>query len=214
MRVVICDDHKVFGEAMASVLTGHGYDVVACTDGPPSGLAAVTGHRPDLYLVDLHFRGVDGIDGLSGIGDVRAASPDTRVIVVSGSCDPEAAARARAAGAEGFVAKDRPLEDIISAIATVAAGGSVFHDPATGLASPARRSSQRRPASRTRVLTGREREILDRLVQGQGTAALARDLGVTYSTARTHIQRLLAKLGVHSKLEAVALVTREAGSSS
>ncbi|MGH9152797.1 MAG: LuxR C-terminal-related transcriptional regulator [Acidimicrobiales bacterium] len=196
-RVVICDGHKVFGEAMASVLAGHGYDVVACTGDLPSGLAAVARHGPDLYLVDLHFGG-----GTSGLDAVRRSSPGTRIVVVSGTGD--AGTVARAAGADGFVAKHRRLNDILDAIARVAAGEEVFHDPAPAVSRPRPPAGRREPS--LSALTGREREVLDRLVEGKGTAALALELGISYATARTHIQRLITKLGVHSKLEAVALV--------
>lgn len=200
-RVVICDDHKVFGEAMASVLAGHGYDVVACTGDLPSGLAAVARHRPGLYLVDLDFR--DG-DRASGLDAVRHSSPGTRIVVVSGTFDAGAVARAREAGAHGLVAKHRRLEDILDAIARVDAGEAVFHDPAPGVSPPRPPAGSGEPS--LSALTVREREVLDRLVEGKDTAALARDLGISYATARTHIQRLITKLGVHSKLEAVALV--------
>ncbi|MFP5377994.1 MAG: response regulator [Acidimicrobiia bacterium] len=203
-RVVICDDHKVFGEAMASVLAGQGYEVVACTADLPSGLAAVARHRPGLYLVDLHF----GDDhGTSGLDAVRHSSPGTRIVVVSGTSDAGAVARAREAGADGFVAKQRRLEDILDAIARVAGGEAVFHGPAPG-APPSRPPPGRDEAS-LGALTVREREVLDQLVEGKETAALAGELGISYATARTHIPRLLTKLGVHSKLEAVALVNGE-----
>lgn len=203
LRVVICDQHRIFGEAMASVLAGEGYDVVECTDEPAFGSAAVARHRPELYVVDLHFGAVEEANGL---GDLRAASPATRVVVVTGSSDPSASSRAKHAGADGFVAKDRRLDDILDAIARVAAGEEVFHEPVAEAAPPRSASPTNEPWSR--ALTAREREIFDHLVEGQETAALARELGMSYATARTHIQRLLAKLGVHSKLEAVALANR------
>ena len=210
-RVVICDDHRVFADALTSVLEGRGYEVVECTDAAEAGAFAVAEHRPDLYLLDQGCGRVDldEADGFDGIEAVRAASPNTRVVVVSGSSDPQATERARAAGAHGVVGKNRPLEDILTAIATVAGGASVFHELAAADRSNRTTGPARRAESRANRLTSREREILDRLVQGQATATLARELGVTYATARTHIQRLLAKLGVHSKLEAVAVVVAE-----
>lgn len=200
--VVICDDHRVFGQALGAVLEGHGYQVLACSHDPESGVAAVARHQPDLYVVDLHFPGGSSLTGLGALADV---SPHTRVVVLSGSSDPKASSDARRAGASGFVAKDRPIDEILAAVRNVVEGGSVFHE-----------TDRRRPGSRAgaagpnesivKCLTTREREVLDRLVEGQDTATLARSLGVTYSTARTHIQSVLAKLGVHSRLEAVALV--------
>lgn len=205
--VVICDDHRVFGQSLSAVLRAHGYDVKACTSDPEAGAAAVAEHRPHLYLLDLHFPGCSSLGGLSA---VVARSPGTRTVVLSGSCDPQAAAKARTAGASGFVAKDHPLEEILSALAEIASGSAVFHAPAGDPRSqPAEKD--RPSTSIARCLTSREREVLDGLVQGQDTATLARSMGITYSTVRTHIQNVLSKLGVHSKLEAVALVMDEAG---
>lgn len=200
--VVICDDHRVFGQALGAVLHAHGYDVLACASDPESGIEAVALHRPDLYVVDLYFPQGSSLDGLAC---VPVVSPGTRIVVLSGSSDPEAAGDARQAGASGFVAKDRPIDDILAAIRSIVEGRPVFHG--CEREGPTPKSAGARPnESLVRCLTSREREVLDRLVQGQDTASLARGMGVTYSTARTHIQSLITKLGVHSKLEAVALV--------
>ncbi len=206
--VVICDDHRVFGQALGAVLEAHGYEVLACSHDPESGIAAVASHQPDLYVVDLHF---PGGSSLAGLGAVADASPRTRIVVLSGSADPRASSDARRAGASGFVAKDRPIDEILAAMADVVDGGAVFHDPHDPHDADRRRRGARTGTTGpneaiVRCLTTRERQVLDRLVEGDDTATLARSLGVTYSTARTHIQSVLAKLGVHSRLEAVALV--------
>ncbi len=206
--VVICDDHRLFGESLRVVLQVAGYDVRACTQDPEEGAAAVQRHRPDVYLVDLRF---GATDGLSGMRAALKSSPGTRSLVLTGFADVEAATSARAAGAAGLVGKDRPIEEILNAINEVAAGRSAFFDPRRGMVAPAP-AADSAAESLVKYLTAREREVLDRLVQGQDTASLAREMGVTYSTARTHIQNLLTKLGVHSKLQAVALVTAHARS--
>lgn len=202
-RVVICDDHRVFGQALSAVLQASGYEVVACTSDPGSGVAAVARHQPDVYLVDLHFP--DG-PSLETFGAVRADSPGTRIVVLSGSGDPDASARSQRAGAGGFVAKDRPIEEILTAIGDVAEGRPIFHQ--SYCQRPDAKSTADRPDRGVATcLTSRERDVLDRLVQGEDTLTIARDMGIAYSTARTHIQSLITKLGVHSRLEAVALLT-------
>jgi two-component system, NarL family, nitrate/nitrite response regulator NarL len=202
-RVVICDDHRVFGQALSAVLQANGYEVVACTSDPGSGVAAVARHQPDVYVVDLHFPGGPSLETFDS---VRADSPDTRIVVLSGSGDPMASTHSQRAGAGGFVAKDRPIDEILTAIGDVAEGRPIFHE--SDRRSPDPSSALDRPNRGVATcLTSRERDVLDRLVQGEDTVTIARHMGITYSTARTHIQSLITKLGVHSRLEAVALVT-------
>ena len=204
-RVVICDDHRLFAEALGQVLTARNYDVAACAHEPEAGVEAVKAHQPDVFITDLYFPAA--AEGLSWVAAARKASPQTRVLVLSGSTEPQVLERSRESGAAGFLGKHMDLERIVQAISAVAQGEEVFYNT-TG----ASREDEgaERAQDVMKFLTPREHEVLERLVSGQDTAALARDMGVAYSTARTHIQNLLAKLGVHSKLEAVALVARQA----
>lgn len=201
--VVICDDHRLFGESVRVVLEHAGYEVPACTTGPDDGTAAVHRYQPDVYLMDRRFAAVDG---LSGLKDALAGAPSTRALVLTAFVDRDAVESARAAGAFGLVGKSQPIETILAAVGEVAAGRRVFAAPLHDDHSRAVAGNGVRPEALLWKLTAREREVLERLVQGQDTAGLARDMGVTYSTARTHIQNLLTKLGVHSKLQAVALI--------
>lgn len=197
--IVICDDHRLFAETVALVLAGRGHEVVGCTTRPGDGVAAARHHAPDLYLTDVRFPRADGIQGLA---QVLAASPSTRGLVLTGWADRAVRDRARRAGASGFVGKDGSIERIVTAVDVVAGGGVFFDEPVRVADRPAEGSGR---ADAQHHLTQRERDTLDRLVRGQSTAVLAREMGVQYSTARTHIQNVLTKLGVHSKLEAVAL---------
>jgi DNA-binding NarL/FixJ family response regulator len=125
------------------------------------------------------------------------------VVVLTGCSDPEALARAIDAGARGLAVKGDDIRRVIDTIERVHAGEIVLNVPSVQVTSGGcERRMDRNDL--TRFLTTREREVLKRLVAGQNTAELARDMGVRYSTARTHIQNMLTKLGVHSKLEAVA----------
>jgi len=201
--VVICDDHRLFGESVRVVLQHAGYDVAACTTNPEDGAAAVRQHQPDVYLMDRRFGALDGVGSLML---ALADAPGTRALVLTAFADREAVEAAQAAGAFGLVGKDQPIETILTAVKEVAAGRRAFALPRREDASTTPAHNGPRHDARLRNLTAREREVLERLVQGQDTAGLARDMGVTYSTARTHIQNLLTKLGVHSKLQAVALI--------
>jgi two-component system nitrate/nitrite response regulator NarL len=138
------------------------------------------------------------------VAAVRAVAPNTRVVVLTGSSDPGELTRAVDAGAQGVAIKGDDIYRVVDTLARVHEGEMVLkiaQRPKSSLYAPDL-AMERNPL--TRFLTAREREVLERLVRGESTADLARAMGVRYSTARTHIQNLLTKLGVHSKLEAVA----------
>ena len=126
--------------------------------------------------------------------------------MLTGSADSSVALPAIDAGARGFARKDDDLDRIFQTIKQVHAGEIVTGPAGTRRpwpgAHPRRLTNQGQNLAR--FLTSREREVLERLVRGESTATLARAMEVSYHTARTHIQNVLAKLGVHSKLEAVA----------
>lgn len=217
MRIVICDSHRIFADTLGMVLKNDGRQVVACTFTHQEGSAAVMMHKPHLCITELDFP--EG-DGAEAIATAHASSPTTRIVVLSGSRSLGAAQRAKQAGATAFLSKRRALSDILSKLNDVGAGtGAVFdgitngNANANGNGNGNGRSDGKgeyaatSPKDALCFLTAREREVLERLVQGQDTATLAREMGVRYSTTRTHIQNLLCKLGVHSKLEAVALAT-------
>ena len=125
--------------------------------------------------------------------------------MLSGSIDPEPLEAALAAGVRGFAHKGQQADEIVAMLARVHAGDVVV-DPATGSRMPLRpRSEAQRLAH---YLTPREREVLTRLVRGENTATLARGMGITRSTARSHVQSVLTKLGVHSQREAVIAAAR------
>lgn len=206
-RVLLCDDHPVFAEAVAKLLRNRGIDTVVCHD-PDAATTAVRTEGFDVCLMDLVFDGDDGPDragGVAAIRDVRAAAPGTAVIALTGVIDDELVRRCRASGASAFVSKTASADALLAAIERVRRGGAYFTARAVG---PLVDATDADPGGRLASLTGREREVLARMVAGQTAAVVARELGVTYATARTHVQRVLVKLGAHSSVEAVAFAAR------
>lgn len=199
MRFVLCDDHRLFVEPFAAALGARGHDVVVVTS-PGAVLRTVDRYRPEMCVVDLKFP--DG-SGLDVIAQLHQRHPGCRVVVLSGSPNPRDAAAAAAAGAAGFLRKDQPISAIFSGLDRIAAGGTVtpapFRDREHG-----ERANVRKLLDH---LTNREREVLQRLLGAENTLHIARSMGVAPSTARTHLQNVLFKLGVHNRLQAVALVT-------
>jgi two-component system nitrate/nitrite response regulator NarL len=205
MNVVICDDHRLFTDALARVLSERAWHVVACAVDPAQAVAAVATEQVDACLMDLTF--ADGTSGIQGITAIHSASADTRVVVLTASRDPELIMRAIDAGADEILFKDDDIDHIVAVAERGAAdpdGSHVAKPRRRDVRVPERAVDTSSADDLTRFLTDREREVLDRLVRGESSKQVALHMGIAYSTARTHIQSILEKLGVHSRLEAVA----------
>jgi two-component system, NarL family, nitrate/nitrite response regulator NarL len=206
VRILLCDDHRLLGEAFATALRTHGYEVVAVTVTPEAGYRAVLEHDPDVCVLDLYFP--DG-SGLEAAVKITSSGRPCKVLMLSACSDPDLINAALAAGAAGFVLKDESIGGILRALDRLAAG-EVAVDPALQRAAISTRTASRRTESeRLRFLTPREREALRRLAEGESTKEIARAMHVAHSTARTHVQNVLTKLGVRSRLQAAALVAKE-----
>jgi two-component system, NarL family, nitrate/nitrite response regulator NarL len=202
VRVIVCDDHAVFADSLALVLADAGHSVVGVAYSPDDALSALRITRVDVCLIDLHFPGESVIQRLP---ELRAAAPDTRFVVLTGFLEQGTLEASVDAGVRGFAHKGQQARDIIALLSRVHDGELVV-DGATRRTAPARpRNEAQRVAQ---FLTPREREVLTRLARGESTAALAKAMGVTRSTARSHVQSVLTKLGVHSQREAVIEAAR------
>jgi two-component system nitrate/nitrite response regulator NarL len=207
VRILLCDSHRLLVEALAASLRGDGHEVVAMTTLPEEALDAAVEHDPDVCLLDVVFPGGAGIKTIAGI----RATTRSKVLVLSARCDQDVVCAALAAGAGGFVGKNQSIDDILRSLDQVCAGEVIM--PAIPSATPSRVPS--RPPTpemaALRFLTGREREALCLIGEGESTKEIARSMHVAYSTARTHVQNVLTKLGVRSRLQAAALAARVSG---
>jgi two-component system nitrate/nitrite response regulator NarL len=201
--VVLGDDHVVFLDALSSVLTQHGHSIGAVAASAAELVESVRRTQPQMCLINRCHEVGDPADV---IGPVITASAGTRVIVLSSAPDTAAATRALDAGASGYVHKSRGVSALIAAVERVLLGHVVVDVPAAAdLRRPAVASDVERIAAR---LTTRERECLSLLVEGLDTAAMVVKLGISRTTVRTHVQAVLSKLGVHSRLEAASFAVR------
>ena len=204
--IVLCDDHAVFVESLVSVLVGAGFRVPAVARSLAGTIEAVRHHRPDVCLLSRHFS--DG-DGVAAIGRVIAVSPATRILVLTAEGDTDAMRRAVRLGAAGYVDKTWGVRKLVQALQRVADGAVVLDAPAStrlGAANPRSDISEARRLAAH--LTARERECLALLVEGLDTRAMTLRLRVSTTTVRSHVQALLTKLGVHSRLEAATFAVR------
>jgi DNA-binding NarL/FixJ family response regulator len=202
MRVLICDDHAVFADSLALVLADAGHSVVGVTYSPDDALSVLLNRPVDVCLVDLHF---PAGSVLARLTELRAAGPATRFVLVSGFVDQQIVDAGLRAGVRGFAHKGQQASEILALLHRVHAGEQVVDRRLVRHRSGRPRSQAHRVAQ---FLTPREREVLTRLARGESTAALAKAMGVTRSTARSHVQSVLTKLGVHSQREAVIEAAR------
>lgn len=205
MRIVICDDHLLLLEALATALAGHGFTVEAAVDSPAEALRAVALHDPDMLLIDVSFPVGSGIEAAR---EVVARHPRTKVVMLTGGEEPEPLVEALAVGVAGYLGKNQPVDAIARALETAAQGGNPID---ADLLRHARHPRTQVPRQRTPMdeLTVRERHILRLLLAGMSTREMVEELGVSQSTVRTHVQNIFSKLGVHTRLQAVALLADE-----
>lgn len=208
MRIVVCDDDRLLLESLSRALALKGFTVEAATSAPREAVAAVRRFRPDVLLIDLGFP--DG-HGLDAAREVKAGYPETRVVILTASEDPVSLLEADRLGLAGYVGKDQRLDGIAEALRRAAQGkGRVDRALLRRLGGTGTRAAGQ--LSVLDKLTAQEHVVLGCLGDGLSTSEIVARLGISHTTVRSHIQAILAKLGVHSRLQAVALLRDEDGS--
>ena len=209
ISVLIVDDERTFGEAL-EVALGREKDlriVDIATDGTQA-IRAADEHHPDVVLMDIAMPGMSGIEATRRIKEV---DPEARVVILSGHEDDHLLARAVAAGAAGLL---RKTEAVLNVATTVrrAHRGEALH-PGDEVESALRRLRRRRDKDddaekRLARLTPREVQILELMAEGRAPNEITETLSMSPNTLRTHMQNVLTKLGVHSKMEALVVAIR------
>jgi DNA-binding NarL/FixJ family response regulator len=209
--LLICDDHKILTDALAMVVERDGSlrMIASPVHVPEEAIELCREHQPDVVLMDIVFKG--HMDGIKATRRIKEVSPATKVVIMTAHDDDRLLVEAVEAGASGFLGKEEAAGEVLSA-AKAAAEGEVLIDPAT-LTRLLHQVSKEREARRDAEallgeLTDREREILLLLAEGMRNEGIARKLFISPQTVQTHVRNLLAKLGVHSKLEAVAFAVK------
>jgi DNA-binding NarL/FixJ family response regulator len=202
MTVVVIDDHSTFADLLALGLKHEeGLACVGTATTVGKGRVLVDQLRPDVVVMDVELGGEDGIDATA---ELTAKYPDLRVVVLTARTDTALIQRAADAGACCLLPKNGSLIEILHGLRT-ARQGELAVAPAM---LKQLMSGQRQPERLSVSFSDRERELLRCLTEGLDARRAAERLGISLSTCRGHIRRVLAKLGAHSQLEAVAIAQR------
>jgi len=204
VRVLVCDDDDLLREALGMMLAAD--ERIAVVAEAADGLDAVAQareHAPDVTLMDVRMPGRDGIEATR---EVLAAAPATRVIILTTFEDDRYIFGALKAGASGFLLKRTSPEELIAAIHAVAEGDSLLSPSVT-------RRVLERMATHPMVdaagrdgldeLTSREREVLELIATGLTNREIAEELTIGEATVKTHVRRILMKLGLRDRVHAV-----------
>jgi DNA-binding NarL/FixJ family response regulator len=202
-RVLLVDDQELVRSGLRRILRRRdGFSIVAeCTDGAEVS-AAVAAHRPDVVVMDLRMKDVDGIEATRRL---RAAGNHPPVLVLTTFDDDELLSGALRAGAAGFVLKDSAAEDLMRAVRAVASGDSWLDPSVTARVLAAYRAAPApvRPAPDTAELTAREYDVLVAMGRGMSNVEIADALVISELTVKSHIGRIFAKLGLRDRAAAI-----------
>jgi two-component system nitrate/nitrite response regulator NarL len=204
---LLASGHSLFRESVKMVLSAEGnFRVVAEASEGLHAVAETERTRPDVALLDCNLANCDSTRATDLI---TKGFPECRVIILADDDDQSTLFWAVEAGASGYLTKNCPMSELIAAIRAVSQGSTVI--PARMLGHllgdlMRRRREQDEALRKISLLTMREREVLTLLASGGDNDAIARALVISPQTARTHIQNILTKLNVHSRLQAAALV--------
>jgi DNA-binding NarL/FixJ family response regulator len=203
IRVLLIDDHQMFADSLARLLSDEsGIEVVGVRSTGAAGVALAAALKPTVVLVDYRLPDLDGVAVTTWI---KAQDPDTYVVMLTGSADDDVLLNAIEAGCSGYLTKDRAAAEVVQAVRLAAAGEATISPGELARLLPQLRRGQHSLGS---DLTAREREILALLAAGTSNSAIAATLHLSVNTVRNYVQSILTKLGAHSKLEAVAIGVR------
>jgi DNA-binding NarL/FixJ family response regulator len=205
IRVLICDDQPLIRAGLRAVLQIQpDLDVAGEAADGAEAIATAAALCPDVVLMDVRMPGTDGITATAAIA--RGTGPP-RVLVLTTYDRDEYVFQALAAGASGFLLKDARPEDLVAGIRTVAAGDALLAPSVTrrliGLFARGPRPATLHGAAGLEQLTGREREVLGLIIRGLSNAEMSASLHISGNTVKTHIARVLNKLGLRDRVHAV-----------
>lgn len=208
LKVVLVDDQNLCRSGLSELLSScYGFAVLGAT-GTIEGLRELVREQPDLLIMDLRMK---PMDGLSMLEQIRKEGCEIPAVVLTMSDSETDLSNAIRAGVRGYLLKDMAPEDVVDAIRRVAAGELVVAPTMTIKMIEMLRGDQpgEEPKHSLKLLTEREREILQLLSRGESNKAIAQTLSISYDTVKQHVRHILTKLNLSSRVKAAVLFTVE-----
>lgn len=213
LRVVLVDDQSLCRRGLSELLANcYDFDVLGATDNIEE-LRVICLTKPDLLVVDLRMKPMDGI---SLIIQLRNEGFTIPVVMLTMSDSETDLANAIRAGVRGYLLKDMAPEDVVDSIRRVAAGELVVAPAMTVKMIDLLRGAQpgQEPRNSLKLLTEREREIIQLLARGESNKVIAQHLSISYDTVKQHVRHILTKLNLSSLVKAAVLFAKEGDASS
>lgn len=199
-KIFLIDDHALFRKGVGQIINADPeFKVIGEASSGQEGLDLAIPLEPDLVLIDLNMKGLNGIETLR---EFKASNLNAKYVVLTVSDAEDDLLEALRSGADGYLLKDMEPEDLCANLKKVASGMTVIHDCLTEILKQALIDPKLIKKDENTSLTEREHEILQCLAQGLNNKTIARDLGISVTTVKVHIKHLLCKLKLTSRLEA------------
>ena len=213
LKVVLVDDQSLCRRGLSELLANcYDFDVLGATDNIDE-LRTICLGKPDLLVVDLRMKPMDGVSLITQLRNEGIAIP---VVMLTMSDSETDLADAIRAGVRGYLLKDMAPEDVVDSIRRVAAGELVVAPAMTVKMIDLLRGTQpgQEPRSSLKLLTEREREIIQLLARGESNKVIAQHLSISYDTVKQHVRHILTKLNLSSRVKAAVLFAKEGGAGS
>jgi DNA-binding NarL/FixJ family response regulator len=206
VRILVADDHPVVRDGLIAILsTQPDFEVVGEAGNGLEVVEKVAALQPELVLLDL---GMPGLDGVEALKQIRSSNPEVRVIVFTAFDTDERILSAVQAGAQGYLLKGVPREELFNAIRVVHGGGSLLQ-PVVASKLMRQVSHQSQDMAKVEPLTPREMEVLALLAQGLQNKEIAAQLIISQRTVKFHVSSIMGKLGAGNRTEAVAIAAQQ-----
>lgn len=202
IRILLVDDHSLFRNGIKSLLESQeGFEVIGEASDGLDGVKRAKQLKPDLILLDLHMPGVNGLEALQMLSEDL---PETKVLMLTVSEDSQDLMQALRSGAQGYLLKNIEIDFLVDSIHRAMKGESVMSPQMSATLIDAVREPvvEKKPEKQTIKLTPRESEIIIMLAGGESNKSIARNLNLAESTVKIHVQGILRKLNISSRVQA------------